>query len=60
MKVPAIQGTTKPSVKVSKKKEVKPTVIIDTLIIIDLDTKLDFDPQVQDAVVIQQYDPTRP
>ena len=40
--------------------EVKPIVIDDTPIVIDLDTKPDHDTQAQNAVVTQQYDPTRP
>ena len=61
VKAPAVQGTTKPSDK-TKRKETKPTVIDDTPIIIDLDTKLDIDTQLQDAAVTQPqpYDPTRP
>ena len=38
VKVSTVQGATKPSVKVSIRKEAKPIVIDDTLIIIDLDT----------------------
>ena len=49
MKVHTVQGATKPLVKVSKRKETKPTVINDTPIIIDLDTKPDIDTQLQDA-----------
>ena len=60
VKAPTVKGATKPPVKVSKRKETKPTVIEDTPIIIDLDTKPDLDPHVQDAVVMQQYNPTRP
>ena len=37
----------------------KPIVIDDTPMVIDLDTKLDPDTKVQNAVVTQQYDPTR-
>ena len=45
VKVPTVQGATKPSDK-SNRKEPKPTVIDDTPIIIDLDTKLDIDTQL--------------
>ena len=53
VKVPTVWGATKPPVKVSKRKETKPTVINNTPIVIDLDSKLDFDSQAQDALVIQ-------
>ena len=58
MRAPTVQGTTKTSDKT--RRDVKPTVTDDTPIIIDLDTKLDLETQVQNAVVTQQYDPTRP
>ena len=41
------------------RREVKPVVIDVTPIMIDLDTKVDLDTQVKNAVVTQQYDPTR-
>ena len=58
MRAPAVQGTTKTSDKT--RREVKLTTTDDTPIIIDLDTKPDLNTQVQNAVVTQQYDPTRP
>ena len=55
VRAPAIQGATKTTNK-TKRREVTD----DTPIIIDLDTKLDLDTQLQNAVVTQQYDPTEP
>ena len=61
VKAPTVQGATKLSDK-TKRKETKPTVIQDTSIIIDLDTKSDIDTQLQVAAVTQTqpYDPTKP
>ena len=61
VKTHAVQGTTKPSDQTGR-REVKPTVIDDTPVIIDLDTKPNFDTQLQNDVVTQTqpYDPTRP
>ena len=56
----AVWDTAKSSDKIGTRREVKPIVIDDTPIMIDLDTKPDLDTQVQNAVVTQQYDPTRP
>ena len=50
----------KPPNKKGTRKEVKSIVIDDPSIVIDLDTKPDLDIQAQNAVVTQQYDPTRP
>ena len=36
------------------RREMKPVVVDDTPIVIDLDTKLDLDTQVQNAIVTQQ------
>ena len=60
VKTPTVWDTANSSDKVGRRREVKPIVIGDTPIVIDLDTKPDFDTQVQNAVVTQQYDPTRP
>ena len=46
--------------KKGTRKETKPVVIDNTPIVIDLDTKLDLDSHTQNAVVTQQYNPTRP
>ena len=59
VKIPPVWDTTKSSDK-TERREIKPVVIEDTPIVIDLDAKLDLDTQVQNAVVTQQYDPTRP
>ena len=58
MRAPTVQGATKTSDKT--RREVKPTVTDDTPIIIDLDTKPDLNTQMQNVVVTQQYDATRP
>ena len=50
----------RPSNKKGIRKEVKPVVIDNTPIVIDLDAKLDLKSYTQNAVVTQQYDPTRP
>ena len=50
----------RPPNKKGTRKEIMPGVIDDPPIVIDLDTKPDLDTQVQNAVVTQQYDPTRP
>ena len=60
IKIPAVQDTAKSSDKTGRRREVKSIVIDDTPIVIDLDTKLDLETLVQNAVVTQQYDPTRP
>ena len=57
---PAVQSTAKSSDKRGRRREVKPIVIDNTPIVIHLDTKLDLDTQVQNAIVTQQYNPTRP
>ena len=56
----AIRNTVKSSDKMGTRREAKPVVVNSTPIMIDLDTKLDLDTQMQNAVVTQQYDPTRP
>ena len=50
----------RPPNKKGTRKEVRPVVIDNSPLVIDLDTKLDLDTHAQNAVVIQQYDPTRP
>ena len=55
-----IRDTVRPQNKKWTRKEVKPVVIDDPPIVIDLDTKPDLDIHSQNAVVTQQYDPTRP
>ena len=59
VKTSNVGDTTKSSNKIGKRREVKPIVIDDTPIVIDLDTKPDIDTHVQNTVVTQQYDPTR-
>ena len=49
-----------PPNKKGTRKEVKPVVIDNSPIVIDLDAKLDLDSHTQNAVVTQQYDPTMP
>ena len=56
----AVWDTAKSSDKMGTRREVKPVVIDDTPIVIDLDTKLDLDTPLQNAVVTQQYDPIWP
>ena len=59
VKSPAVWDIAKSSDKTGRRREVKSIVIDDTPIVIDLDTKQDFDTQAQNAVVTQQYIPTR-
>ena len=57
---PKVQRATKPP-DGNRRKEIKP-ISDDAPIVIDLDTKLDIDNQLQDPTVTQTqpYDPTRP
>ena len=59
VKTNTVWDTAKSSDKTGR-GEVKPVVIDDTPILVDLDTKPDLDTQVQNDVVTQQDDPTRP
>ena len=59
VKTSDVWDTAKSLDRIGKRREVKPIVIDDTPIVIDLDTKLDLDTQVQNTVVTQQYDTTR-
>ena len=54
------RDTVGPPNKKGTRKEVKPVVIDNSPIVIDLDAKPDLDSHTQNAVVTQQYDPTRP
>ena len=56
----ATRDTVRPSNKKGTRKEVKPVVLDNSPLVIDLDTKPDLDAHTQNAVVTQQYDPTRP
>ena len=50
----------RPPNKKGTRKEVKPVVVDNSPIVIDLDMKPDLDLHTQNTVVTQQYDPTRP
>ena len=50
----------RPPNKKGTRKEVKLVVIDNSPLVIDLDTKVDLESPTQSAVVMQQYDPTRP
>ena len=53
VQLPEIHGAMKPLVphKIPEKQPLKPVIIDDTSIVIDLDTKSDLDTELQDATV---------
>ena len=54
------KDTIRPPNKKGTRKEVKPVVVDNTPIVIDLGMKPDLDSHIQNAVSTQSYDPTRP